>query len=195
MIRSFVRSLDIGTIDSERPAVPSGRDGSHTSQRNTAVPGRRNNADVANRGFFRPPFIYLAAVLAGVALELLQPLRWLPARAAAWVGVPLVLLSTALFIASTRRLKVAGTPVPRNQPTTVIVQSGPFRFSRNPIYLALSVLLVGIACGRNSVWLLGTLAAAMGLIGLVVIPREERYLERRFGTEYLQYKTSVRRWF
>jgi protein-S-isoprenylcysteine O-methyltransferase Ste14 len=106
-----------------------------------------------------------------------------------------VLFSLALFVASARQFKVAGTPVPGNQPTTAIVQSGPYRFSRNPIYLAFSILMLGIACWLNSLWLLGTLAAAVSLMSLLVIPREERYLERRFNAEYQEYKAKVRRWF
>ena len=61
--------------------------------------------------------------------------------------------------------------------------------------LAFSILVLGIACWVNSVWLLGTLAAAVSIMSLVVIPREERYLERRFQAEYLEYKAKVRRWF
>jgi len=155
---------------------------------------RGQNRDVANLGFIRPPFVYLAAILAGVGLDLLQPLRWLPADIGAWVGVSFVIFSLVLFFASTRRLKAAGTPVPGNKPTTAIVQSGPYRFSRNPIYLAFSILVLGIACWRNSVWLLGMLAVAVSLMNFVVIPREERYLRRRFGAEYLEYKAKVRRW-
>jgi protein-S-isoprenylcysteine O-methyltransferase Ste14 len=74
------------------------------------------------------------------------------------------------------------------------VRSGPYQWSRNPIYLAFSVLQLGIACWLNSVWVLGTLAAALGLMTWVVIPREERYLERKFSAEYLEYKANVRRW-
>lgn len=59
----------------------------------------------------------------------------------------------------------------------------PYQWSRNPVYLL------------NSLWLLGTLAAAHGLMTWAVIPREERYLERKFGAEYLKYKANVRRWF
>jgi protein-S-isoprenylcysteine O-methyltransferase Ste14 len=106
----------------------------------------------------------------------------------------LVICSLLLFFTSIRRFKAAGTPVPGNEPTTAIVQSGPYRFSRNPIYLAFSVLVLGIACWRNSVWLLGTLAAAVSLMSFAVIPREERYLQRRFGAEYLDYRAKVRRW-
>jgi len=150
--------------------------------------------DVANLGFARPPLVYLAAILGGVGLDLVRPLPWLPAGIGVWVGVPLLIASLALFLASTRRFRAAGTPIPGNKPTTAIVQSGPYRFSRNPIYLAFSVLVLGIACWVDSIWLLGTLAAAVSLMSFVVIPREERYLERRFPAEYPEYKAKVRRW-
>jgi protein-S-isoprenylcysteine O-methyltransferase Ste14 len=166
----------------------------HTPKLNPQPHERGENHDVANVGFIRPPFVYLAAILVGVGLDLLWPLRWLPAEIGAWIGVPLVILSLVLFFASTRRFKAAGTPVPGNKPTTSIVQSGPYRFSRNPIYLAFSILVLGIACWCNSVWLLGMLAVAVSLMSFVVIPREERYLQRRFGVEYLEYKAKVRRW-
>jgi protein-S-isoprenylcysteine O-methyltransferase Ste14 len=70
----------------------------------------------------------------------------------------------------------------------------PYRFSRNPLYLAFSMFQLGIASWVNSVWLIATLIAAVALMASVVIPREERYLERRFGADYLDYKRSVRRW-
>lgn len=166
----------------------------HTPEPNPQTHERGHNHDVANFGFIRPPVVYLAAILAGLGLDLLRPLRWLPAEIGVWVGVPLVICSLVLFLASTSRFKAAGTPVPGDKPTTAIVRSGPYRFSRNPIYLAFSVLMLGIACWRNNAWLLGTLAAAAGLMSFVVIPREERYLQRRFGVEYLEYKAKVRRW-
>jgi len=77
----------------------------------------------------------------------------------------------------------------------VIVRTGPYRFSRNPIYLAFSLLHLGISLWVNSAWLLSTLALAITVMTYLVIPREERYLERRFGEDYLQYKAVVRRWF
>jgi protein-S-isoprenylcysteine O-methyltransferase Ste14 len=84
--------------------------------------------------------------------------------------------------------------VPGNKPTTVLVRTGPYRFSRNPIYLAFSIFQLGIVSWVNSVWLLPTLIAAVALMVSIVIPRERRYLERRFGADYLDYKRSVRRW-
>lgn len=148
-----------------------------------------DSEEVANPGFVRPPQVYLIALLGGIGLDLLRPLRWLPGITGPCFGVPLVIAALAIF------LKAAGKPVPGGgQPTTRIVRSGPYRFSRNPIYLSFSLLVLGIAFWRNSVWLLGTLVVAVCLMNFIVIPREERYLERRFGLEYLGYKMKVRRW-
>ena len=178
---------------SRKPVVSSENDGVHTPE---PLPQTHASSDqeVANLGLLRPPFVYLAAIVTGVGLDLILPLRWLPAGVGAWAGALFVILSPALLFASTRRFKTAGTPVPGNKPTIAIVQSGPYRFSRNPIYLAFSVFVFGIACWRNSIWLLGTLCVVVSLMNFVVIPREERYLERRFGAQYLQYKAKVRRW-
>jgi protein-S-isoprenylcysteine O-methyltransferase Ste14 len=142
----------------------------------------------------RPPFVYLFAIVAAVALDFMQPLRFLPNELGALIGIPIVVAALVLSLLSARRFKAAGTPVPGNRPTTAIVRSGPYRWSRNPIYLAFSVLQLGIACWLNSLWVLGTLAAVFGLMTWVVIPREERYLECKFGPEYLEYKANVRRW-
>ena len=101
-------------------------------------------------------------------------------RAYAAAGVPLVFERS--------------TPVRGNQPTTNIVRSGPYRFSRNPIYSAFTLLQLGIATVSASLWVLVAVVPAVAFIGLRVIPREEQYLEAKFGDEYLKYKSSVRRW-
>jgi protein-S-isoprenylcysteine O-methyltransferase Ste14 len=105
-----------------------------------------------------------------------------------------VLAAVALFVYSVRTFRRAGTPVPGNRPTTAIVRTGPYRYSRNPIYLAFSLLQIGIAFWLNSPWLLVTLVPAVALMSFVVIPREEQYLESRFPSDYLPYRDSVRRW-
>jgi protein-S-isoprenylcysteine O-methyltransferase Ste14 len=105
-----------------------------------------------------------------------------------------VLASIALFIAAVRSFRAAGTPVPGDQPTTTIVRRGPYRFSRNPIYLSFYGLQLGIAFWTNNIWQLVALVATVLLIALVVVPREERYLESRFPATYVPYKESTRRW-
>ena len=102
--------------------------------------------------------------------------------------------AVALFIAAVRTFRAAGTPIPGNRPTTTVVRHGPYRFSRNPIYLAFSLLELGIALWVGSAWVLATLVGAVALMSFVVIPREERYLGARFPSEYLPYQASVRRW-
>jgi protein-S-isoprenylcysteine O-methyltransferase Ste14 len=127
-------------------------------------------------------------------IHLAMPLPLLPGTLAVPLGVPLVAVATALFSYSVAKFRAGGTPVPARKPTAVIVRTGPYRFSRNPIYLAFSVFQLGIAIWVNSVWLLATLVGAVALIHYVVIPREEQYLERNFGSQYLDYKASVHRW-
>jgi protein-S-isoprenylcysteine O-methyltransferase Ste14 len=110
------------------------------------------------------------------------------------LGGTLVAVAIALFFYAFMEFRAAATPVPARKPTTVIVRTGPYRFSRNPIYLAFSLFQLGIAIWVNSLWLLATLVGSVALMHYVVMPREERYLERRFGLRYLDYKSSVRRW-
>jgi len=150
--------------------------------------------EVANLGIVRPPVVYLSAIALGLLLHLAWPLRLAPAAIGVPLGAIAVIVAVALFLYAVRTLRSAGTPVPGNRPTTTIVRTGPFRFSRNPIYLSFSLLLLGVAFLVNSWWLLATLALAVALMSFVVIPREERYLQRRFPSEYLPYKASVRRW-
>ena len=151
-------------------------------------------ADVANVGLVRPPIVYLVSIGLGLLVHLLWPVQLLPPSLAVPVGVMLVLMAVALFIYSVRTFRSAGTPVPGNRPTTTIVRTGPYRFSRNPIYLAFTMFHLGLAVWVNSLALLLVLLPALALMVLLVIPREERYLEARFPLEYVPYKDAVRRW-
>ena len=88
----------------------------------------------------------------------------------------------------------AKTEVPPHRPTSAIVTDGPYRFSRNPIYVALTLLSAGIALWVNSFWMLGLLIPTLVVMTIAVIGPEEQYLERKFGAEYLDFKSRVRRW-
>ena len=151
-------------------------------------------AEAANLGIARPPLVYLGSIVLGVIFHFIWPIALLPRGVSPLFGALVALLAIALFVFAVRTFRAAGTPVPARKPTTAIVRTGPYRFSRNPIYLAFSLLQLGVAIWVDSLWLLGTLVAAVALIHYVVIPREEQYLERRFGSQYLEYKASVRRW-
>ena len=150
--------------------------------------------ETAKLGIFRPPLIYAASIVIGLALHWMWPRPLLSGVALGPLGSALIVASLLLLGVSVQRFRAAGTPVPARKPTTAIVRTGPYRFSRNPIYVAFSLLQLGIAVWVNSWWLVATLAAAIAIVHYVVIPREEQYLDARFGAEYRDYKASARRW-
>ena len=146
----------------------------------------------ANRGVLRPPLIYAAAIGLGLCMQSAWPMQLVPG--ARWFGSAAVVMALGLFLSAVQALRRAGTPVPGDRPSTSIVRSGPYRFSRNPIYLAFSLLQLGIAFWLENGWVLLALVPAVALMSFVVIPREERYLARRFPSEYPAYRAAVRRW-
>jgi len=144
-------------------------------------------------GLLRPPIIFLAAILFGIVLNRAWPL---PFRATSLplLGPLLAGCAVALFVFSLREFRAAGTSVRGSERTTTIVRTGPYRFSRNPIYLSFILFVLGLSIWLNNLWLLVTLVPAVATIAIVVIPREERFLERNFHDQYSSYKAAVRRW-
>lgn len=143
----------------------------------------------------RPPVAWALAVLAGLALQRVVSLPFVPASVpVGWVGGMVFVLALALLAWAITAITKAGSNVPTNMPTTTIVQTGPYRFTRNPIYLGMFLGLVGLAIAFDSLWLLGTLVAFALVIRYGVVAREEVYLERKFGDAYRHYRTRVRRW-
>ena len=141
-----------------------------------------------------PPLLYLGAQALGLILHTLFPIRPLPPIVARPLG-GLLLAVTIPFMVRARRLMLdAGTNVNPYKPSTAIVQSGPFRYSRNPLYLSLTLLYVGIALLVDSLWPFLLLPFLIGVMIKGVIAREERYLEAKFGEEYRAYAARVRRW-
>jgi protein-S-isoprenylcysteine O-methyltransferase Ste14 len=88
----------------------------------------------------------------------------------------------------------AGTNVLPTRPALAIVTDGPFRFTRNPLYLANAVAYLGLTLVFNTVWTLLLYVPMLLVIHWGIIRREERYLEAKFGETYLAYKARVRRW-
>src|SRR5262245_47364647 len=150
--------------------------------------------EVANLGIVRPPLVYLGAIALGLLLHFAWPVPLVFRAVSVSLGGIAALIAVALFLYAVRTFRTAGTPVPGNRTTTTIVRTGPYRYSRNPIYLSFSLFQLGVAFWVNSLWLLVTLMPAVALMSFVVIPREEQYLETRFPSDYLPYKASVRRW-
>jgi protein-S-isoprenylcysteine O-methyltransferase Ste14 len=142
----------------------------------------------------RPPIAWALSVLAGLALNWLMPLPFMPAVSAGWIGGAVFAAALALFAWAIITMTRAGSNVPTNRPSTAIVDAGPYRFTRNPIYLAMFGGLVGLAMAFDSLWLLAVLVPFALVIRTGVVAREEAYLERKFGDVYRQYCSRVRRW-
>jgi protein-S-isoprenylcysteine O-methyltransferase Ste14 len=141
-----------------------------------------------------PPLIYAGFLLLGWLLHLLVPIRFLPQIWSRVIGAMLVGSSLLITGAALRTMFRAGTNPEPHRPTTALVTEGPFRYTRNPIYLSFTLLFAGIAALINSLTMLIPLPFALLVMQRGVIEREERYLDRKFGDEYRSYKARVRRW-
>jgi protein-S-isoprenylcysteine O-methyltransferase Ste14 len=141
-----------------------------------------------------PPLIYLGALGVGFGLNAVVPDASLPSSVARPVGAGLIVAGAGLMGTFVRAFGRARTPVDPYKPSEAIVTSGPYRLTRNPGYLGMALTYAGIALISSSPAALVPLPVAIAVIDRGVIAREERYLERKFGTEYMDYKRCVRRW-
>lgn len=141
-----------------------------------------------------PPGISIASTLAGVGLQYLWPLRLVAQPAGRWIGGMLILawlLIAALAIGVFRR--AGTTPNPTGEVTAFVI-AGPFRWSRNPMYLGLVLAQTGVAFLLGNAWVLILLPLSFLVLDRVVIAGEERYLEGKYGAAYTAYRQQVRRW-
>lgn len=141
-----------------------------------------------------PPLLFGGTLIVGLLLNALRPVAWLPRRAMRWLGLPLIGAGLGLGGWAFRTMRRAHTNVDPRQSTTTIVATGPFRYTRNPIYVSMSLVYLGVAALVNAGTALVLLPGILLVIRRGVIDREEHYLERKFGEEYLRYKQQVRRW-
>ena len=141
---------------------------------------------------------FLIYILLGLLAALLQKLLPLPSILTGTIPRMIVaavmLINLIIGLAASRRMLAAKTSLNPHRPTTALVLSGPFRFTRNPLYLGLTVFYAGLMLVFDLMWGLILLPVVIWLITSWVIVPEERYLEQKFGTEYLAYKSRVRRW-
>jgi protein-S-isoprenylcysteine O-methyltransferase Ste14 len=142
-----------------------------------------------------PPFIYLGAMFLAFIIQFFIPLPgFIAAPYGMYLGFALIALSFALVYWAAGTFKKRGTNVDVRQPVIEIVDEGPFQYTRNPMYVGMALFSLGVAVAANSVWILLTLVPALLVINYGVIKREEAYLEKKFGEQYLAYKRKVRRW-
>jgi protein-S-isoprenylcysteine O-methyltransferase Ste14 len=141
-----------------------------------------------------PPLIY--ALTLGLALLLHQrvPLPLVPRKIKNLLGITLIGSAVLPGLLAIRGMRNAGTNVNPAQPTTALIVEGPYRFTRNPIYLGMTALYTGIALLANTLWPILLLPGVLFVMTRGVIEREEAYLEQKFGEQYVTYKEKVRRW-
>lgn len=142
-----------------------------------------------------PPLWFLSALLLGALIDdrvyrllIFQNDKW------RWVGVVVAVLGIALVAIGRRTMIKHGTNVNPTQPTTAIVETGPFRFTRNPLYVGITLAYVGFSILLNTWWSLFLLVPVWIVMHLFVVRREEAYLERKFGDAYRNYCRRVRRY-
>lgn len=140
-----------------------------------------------------PPLIYALPLLAGVGLQHFWPRAVIPAGWAGIVG-PMVTALGLVGLPAVLAFRRLGTPPEPWRPSTALVLTGPYRFTRNPMYLGFTLIYLGISLWVNSLWPLLFLPLVLVVMVRGVIVREEAYLERRFGDTYRTYRATVRRW-
>ena len=148
-----------------------------------------------NAQVIAPPAALLGGVLvAGFLLGLIWPIGFVPAGYTLPIGFALIFLALNLEAGAARQLIRIKTTLSLEHPATDLATTGIFAWSRNPMYLGMVLLCVGVAILLNSLWMLILSAALAVVLHRGVIVPEEAYLERRFGRRYLDYKAKVRRW-
>jgi protein-S-isoprenylcysteine O-methyltransferase Ste14 len=141
-----------------------------------------------------PPLIFGIPLAVALYENRSNPLGVMSPRFAMITGGAIILLGLILLVAAFIQLRRARTTITPYRPTTAIVEGWPYSFTRNPIYLAMAVIYIGIAIFFNSLWPFLLLPLVMLVMQRGVIEREERYLEGKFGSDYADYRSRVRRW-
>jgi protein-S-isoprenylcysteine O-methyltransferase Ste14 len=137
---------------------------------------------------------YLTALAVGIALDYLWPLSFLAGSSRYVVGSFLVIVSIVIMPPVLLRFRRANTTFDVRKAASTLITDGPYRFSRNPAYLSLTLVYLGIGILLDNGWVLFLVVPVFVLIHRWVVPNEERHLAAKFGEQYLRYKAAVRRW-
>lgn len=161
------------------------------SENETKNEPENGKSDIPVTGML-PPMILALFLTGGIALDWLIPLNL--GHGWGWLGLIMVAGALAFAKWAINTFKTAGTNVPPNLPVTVIVTEGPFKYSRNPMYLSMLVLYAGVALLADAPLMLLLTAGLWAVLNNKVIKAEEAYLEAKFGDEYTDYKERTYRW-
>jgi protein-S-isoprenylcysteine O-methyltransferase Ste14 len=143
---------------------------------------------------FPPPAIFASCILLGSGLQYLRPVGLGIPESIEVLGYLLVLFGISIAILVATSFRRADTAIEPWKPTTSIVTTGFYAWSRNPIYAGFCLINIGIGIASNSLWIFVSFIPAAFLLYHVAIAKEEAYLAEKFGEEYLAYKNKVRRW-
>jgi protein-S-isoprenylcysteine O-methyltransferase Ste14 len=141
-----------------------------------------------------PPALYAVTLLIGLGMSYFLPISFMPRLVSLPLAGTAIIGAGLISISAFRVMNRAHTAIDPTKPTTAIVSDGMFNISRNPLYLSLTLLYIGISLLFNAGWALQLLVPLLLIVQVGVTAREEDYLERRFDDEYLTYRTRVRRW-
>jgi protein-S-isoprenylcysteine O-methyltransferase Ste14 len=154
----------------------------------------RPSSDVPNV-LILPPLLYGLALAAGFLVQWIAPHPIVSSNAGYSIGGVLLAFGVFLAIWGRRVMERAGTNVNPTLPSTALVATGPFLFSRNPLYVALTLIYIGLALLANALWVLVLIVPVLLILHYGVVRREELYLEAKFGDAYREYRSGVRRYF
>lgn len=143
---------------------------------------------------FPPPLVFLGGLFIGVILQFIFSLPFLPWKLAMFTGLPVIALGIGLILWAGLLFIRAGTALPPWETATTVVIKGPYRFTRNPMYLGMALIHAGLGLCFSSLWILLMLIPVLWWIRTRVITSEEAYMEAKFGQPYRDYCARVRRW-
>jgi len=145
---------------------------------------------------FPPPLVALLSVLLGVALNYAYSLPTIPLRASVRIalGIVIIIAGLAPAIAARVHFKRTGQSVIPWKPTPELIFQGPYRYTRNPMYVGLTLMQIGIGVALNNLWISLLAAVTLAIIHVIAVRPEEAYLSEKFGDPYRQYLTRVRRY-
>ncbi len=154
-----------------------------------------DNTDLKGAGVrYPPPVVFLLVILLGAGIDYVWPIGMGVSGNGALIGGVLILMGATIAILVNAEFKRRNTAIEPWKPTTNIITDGFYAWSRNPIYLGFCMLSIGIGIALNSFWIFISFVPGALAVQITAIIKEEKYLEEKFGQEYLDYKRKVRRW-
>ena len=141
-----------------------------------------------------PPAVYFGATFVGIGVHRVWPIGLFPQPVGRWIGWALIACAVLLAAIAVALFHRAGTPPNPTREVTAFVRSGPYRLTRNPMYVGLTLFQAGLAFALDDAWVLILLVFSFAVMDRIVVPGEERYMASRYGADYAAYRARVRRW-